>query len=125
MSLLVERTLLLVKPDAVERGLLLALLQRIPLQPTAMRLFRPDIWVWNVHYAEHTGKPFFPGLIAQMKSGPVAAVIYEAVNGVDVIRQLALQLRAEFGTAGPRNLLHASDSLASADRELKLWVPLI
>ena len=125
MSTLVEQTLLIVKPDAVERGLLVTLLRRIPLQPIAARLFKPDPLVWLVHYEEHFGKDFYLGLIAQMKSGPVMPVIYEAVNGVQLVRDLALKLRAEFGTAGPRNLLHASDSLESADRELQLWRQLI
>lgn len=125
MSALIERTLLIVKPDAVERGLLVTLLRRIPLQPTAMRLFKPDASIWMLHYKEHVGKSFFPGLLAQMKTGPVMPVIYEAVNGVELIRNLTMELRSEFGTAGPRNLLHASDSLSSADRELQLWQPLI
>jgi nucleoside diphosphate kinase len=59
MSALIERTLLIVKPDAVERGLLVTLLRRIPLQPTAMRLFKPDPLIWLVHYEEHYGKAFY------------------------------------------------------------------
>lgn len=125
MSALVENTLLIVKPDAIERGLLVTLLRRIPLQPLAARLFKPDPLVWLVHYEEHYGKPFYLGLINQMRSGPVMPVIYEAVNAVQLIRNLTMELRSEFGTAGPRNLLHASDSLESADRELKIWRQLL
>lgn len=125
MSTLIENTLVIVKPDAVERGLLVTLLRRIPFQPTAMRLWRPLKGIWQLHYQEHLGKPFYPGLIAQMDSGPSMPIIYEGVNAVALLRNIVLELRAEFGTAGPRNLLHASDSLEAADRELQLWRPLI
>ena len=136
----IERTLVLVKPDGVARGLAGAILSRV--EGKGYRLVAVDLRVPNVdllaqHYAEHQGKPFYQPLVDFMSSGPVLAVVAEGQRVVEGFRALAGAtdpsvaapgtIRGDFGrdwgSAVQQNLVHGSDSSASAQREIGLWFP--
>jgi nucleoside-diphosphate kinase len=130
----VERTLVLVKPDGVRRGLageILARFERKGLKVVAARLLLVSPEVARRHYAEHEGKPFHPGLIQHITSAPVLALAIEGRSAIAVVR-LAVgatnpqqaapgTIRGDLAIAVTPNLVHASDSPASAERELALY----
>lgn len=129
-----DRTLILVKPDAFARGLtgeIITRFERKGLQLVAMKLMRLDAAIATHHYADHAGKPFFDGLIEFITSGPVVAMIVEGVNAVDAGRQIIGttdpleaapgSIRADFATEMRRNLVHGSDSAESAEREIAIY----
>lgn len=129
-----ERTLILIKPDAMQRGLageIISRLERRGLRIAAMKLFRMDEALARRHYAEHEGKPFFGPLVSYITSGPVIAAVLEGVDAVDAVRKTigaTNPARAEAGTIRGdlaletgRNLVHGSDSLGSARREITLF----
>lgn len=132
-----ERTLVLVKPDGVERGLVGEVISRIErkgLKLVALELKNVDRQLAEQHYAEHDGKPFFESLIEFITGGPVVAVCVEGTNAIAAFRQLAGgthpvekaapgSIRGDFGLEVQFNLVHGSDSPESAARELKLWFP--
>jgi len=130
----VERTLVLVKPDGVKRGLvgeIVGRLERKGLKIVAAKLVRVSNELAQKHYAEHQGKPFYPGLVAHITSGPVVALALESRSAIAVVRLLTGAtnpqtaapgtIRGDFGLAMTPNLIHASDSPASAERELGLF----
>ncbi|MCI4362815.1 MAG: nucleoside-diphosphate kinase [Thermoplasmata archaeon] len=127
-----ERTLVLVKPDGVKRGLMGPILHRFEskgLKVVAARLLQVTPELAARHYAEHEGKPFYPGLVQHITSGPVLAL--EGRTAIAVVRlmtgatnpQTAAPgtIRGDYGLAITPNLVHASDSPASAERELGLY----
>jgi len=129
-----ERTLILLKPDTVERQLVGTILHRFEqkgLKIVAMRMlhFTPELA--RRHYADHVGKPFYPGLETYITSGPVVAAILEGTEAVAVVRRMigptngveapAGTIRGDFALSGQRNLVHASDSPAAADREMAIF----
>jgi nucleoside-diphosphate kinase len=129
-----ERTLLLCKPDAVSRGLIGEILTRIERRGyviTAMKLMQLDGERAREHYAEHSAKPFFGELVRFITSGPLVAVAVEGNGVIDGCRQLIGatdplsaapgSIRGEFAQTIGRNLVHGSDSKASAERELGLF----
>ena len=131
-----ERTLLLVKPDGVQRGLvgeIVARLERKGLKIVGLEMLQVPSAMAERQYAEHAGKPFHPGLLAHIISGPTVAVAIEGRSAVSVVRlmigatnpQTAAPgtIRGDLGLAITPNLVHASDSLASAKRELELFFP--
>ena len=131
-----ERTLILVKPDAFERGLtgeLIARFERKGLRPVALRLMRVDEAFANTHYAEHAEKPFFGDLVSFITRGPLVAMVLEGTRAVDAARQVigatdpleagAGSIRGDLGTEVTFNLVHGSDSEQSARREISLWFP--
>lgn len=130
----VERTLFLVKPDAMQRGLageVIARLERRGLRMVGMKLLRVTRELAERHYAEHVGKPFFPGLVEFITSAPVIAIAWEGVDAIRVVRAtigatnpveaVPGTVRADFGIDKGRNLVHASDGPESAARELELF----
>ena len=130
----VERTLILVKPDGVRRGLvgeIVGRFERKGLKIVAAKLLRVAPELAQRHYAEHQGKPFYPSLIQHITSGPVVALAVEGRSGVAVARlvigatnpQLASPgtVRGDLALGITPNLVHASDSLDSAARELALY----
>jgi nucleoside-diphosphate kinase len=130
----VERTLVLVKPDAVGRGLsgeIIARLERRGLLLRGAKLVQVDEELASAHYAEHRGKDFFAGLVAFITSGPTLALVVEGESAVAVVRATmgatdpakaaAGTIRGDLGLSMPDNLVHGSDSLESAARELALW----
>ncbi len=129
-----ERTLVLVKPDGVKRGLLGTILSRFEhkgLKVVAARLLLIGPELAARHYAEHEGKPFYPSLVQHITSGPALALALEGRSAIAVVRlmtgatnpQTAAPgtIRGDFGLAITANLIHASDSPQSAERELGLY----
>ena len=132
-----QRTLVLLKPDAVQRGLAGEIISRIERKANwrlaALELRTFDRATLEHHYAEHVGRPFYEPLLEFMTSGPSIALIVEGENVVPGIRALAgatdpLQagpgtIRGDFATITRENLIHASDSPESAEREIKIFFP--
>lgn len=132
-----ERTLVLIKPDGVERRLVGEIINRIErkgLAIAALELRPVDQDLAARHYAEHEGKPFFGSLLEFITSGPVVAAIVEGPRAVAAFRQLAGgtdpvdkatpgTIRGDFGLETQFNLVHGSDSADSAKREIALWFP--
>lgn len=131
-----ERTLVLLKPDAVRRGLvgeILARFERKSLAITAMHMHQISTEHADEHYAEHVEKAWYAGLQAFITSGPLIALIVEGDQAVSVVRTLVGAtdgrkaapgtIRGDYSLSGSENLVHASDSPESAARELALWFP--
>jgi nucleoside-diphosphate kinase len=129
-----ERTLVLIKPDAVRRGLVGEVIARLEgkgLTIDALVLRRMDADLADAHYAEHVDKPFYPPLKEFMTSGPLVAAIVAGDQAVAVVRGLvgatdgrvaaAGTIRGDLSLSNRENLVHASDSVQSAEREIKLW----
>ena len=134
--LVTERTLVLVKPDGVRRQLIGEVVRRIEaktLTIAAMRMLVIDEEMAKLHYAEHVQKPFFGELLAFITSGSVVAMAIEGDDAVAVVRTLMGvtdpkkaapgTLRGDYGLAITENIVHGSDSLESAERELALFFP--
>ena len=132
----VERTLVLCKPDAVERGLVGEVVDRLErkgFRLVAMDLRVLDEAVAKAHYAEHEGKPFFGELVSFITSGPLVAICVEGPDAVAAVRTLMGptnpaqappgSIRGDYGLDIGRNLVHGSDSAASATREIELFFP--
>lgn len=134
----IERTLVLVKPDGVQRGLIGEIISRIERKGYAiadLRMVQPDRDLLVEHYAEHEGKPFFPPLLDFMSSGPLVAACVAGTRVIEGVRSLCGvtdptvaapgSIRGDFGRSwedGPIiNLIHASDSPESAEREISIW----
>ncbi|MDT7721275.1 MAG: nucleoside-diphosphate kinase [Mycobacterium sp.] len=130
-----ERTLLLIKPDGVERRLVGEIISRIErkgLTVAALEMRIVSEELARRHYAEHDGKPFFGSLLEFITSGPLVAAIVEGPRVVAAVRQLAGAtdpvekaapgtIRGDFGLETQFNLVHGSDSTESAGREIALW----
>src|SRR5581483_6442679 len=130
----IERTLILCKPDAVSRGLIGEITSRIERRGyiiSAMRLMQLDGARAREHYAEHEGKGFFNDLVAFITRGPLVAIAVEGEGAIEGCRQLIGatnplaaapgSIRGDLAQSIGRNLVHGSDSAASADRELKIF----
>ena len=132
-----ERTLVLIKPDAIERHLIGEIISRIErkgLTIAALELRHVGEDLASQHYAEHEGKPFFGSLLDFITSGPVVAAIVEGPRAIAAFRQVAGgtdpvekatpgSIRGDFGLETQFNLVHGSDSTDSAKREIALWFP--
>ena len=138
MSAQIEETLVLVKPDGVERGLTGEILRRIEAkgyQVADLKMLTPSRELLVAHYAEHEGKPFFEPLVEFMASGPVVAIRLRGERVIEGFRSLAGttdpttaapgtirgDLGRDWGAAVQRNVVHGSDAPESAVRELGLW----
>jgi nucleoside-diphosphate kinase len=130
----VERTLILAKPDAVQRGLIGEIVTRFErrgLQIVGMKLMHVGTALAREHYKEHVGKPFFKGLVEYITSTPVVAMVVEGPNAIEVCRTTIGatnpvaatpgSIRGDLGIEVGRNLVHGSDSSKSAKREIKLF----
>jgi len=129
-----ERTLVLIKPDAMQRSLageIIARLERRGLRIVATRMLHMDEVLARQHYAAHEGKAFFPGLIRYITSSPIIAAVFEGRNAVEIVRQsmgatnpaqaAPGTIRADLGIDTGRNLVHGSDSLEAAEKEIGLF----
>lgn len=129
-----EQTLVLVKPDGVQRGLIGEIVGRLEkrgLKLVGLKLMQVDEGLAHRHYGEHVDRPFFPGLVSFITSGPVVAMAWEANNAVEIVRSTMGStnpaaagpgtIRGDFGVDIGRNLIHGSDSIESAERELALF----
>jgi nucleoside-diphosphate kinase len=132
----VEQTLILAKPDAVNRGLageIVARFERRGFTLRAARLLRVDRALAEQHYAEHSAKPFFGELVDFITSGSTLAFVLEGEGVIATARKTIGatnpadacpgSLRGQFAAAMPDNLVHGSDSPESAEREIALWFP--
>ena len=134
----VEETLVLIKPDGVARNLIGEIISRIEAkgyQVVDLRLLQADRELLGQHYAEHEGKPFYEPLVTFMESGPVVAIRVAGNRVIEGFRSLAGttdpttaapgtirgDLGRDWGLAVQQNLVHGSDSVESATRELALW----
>src|SRR5437868_12087501 len=129
-----EKTLVLLKPDCVQRRLVGTLLQRFEqkgLRLAALKLVQSSRQMAEQHYAVHKGKPFYESLLAFLTSGPTLAVVLEGREAVAVVRQLIGPtdgtkaspgtIRGDFALSVQNNLIHGSDSPENAAAEIKLW----
>lgn len=131
-----QQTLVLIKPDAVARGLageIITRLERKGLKLTELNLRTMDGDLADAHYAEHVDKPFYPPLKDFMTSGPLVAMIVTGDEAIAAVRALAGAtdgrkaapgtIRGDLSLSNRENLIHASDSEESAKREIALWFP--
>ena len=131
---MIQRTLVLVKPDAVRRGLIGEVFSRIErkgLRIVAMDLRTIDADLAETHYAEHVGKPFFESLVRFITSGPLVALVVEGPRAIEAFRGLAGATDPVKATAGTirgdhaldvqQNIVHGSDSPDAAEREIKIF----
>jgi len=130
----VERTLVLIKPDAVQRGLafeVLARFERRGLRVIGLKMMRVAEALAAQHYAEHRGKPFYAGLIDYITSAPIVAAVFEGPNAVKVVRATMGAtnpaeaapgtIRGDYALELGRNIVHGSDGPESAQREIALF----
>ncbi len=129
-----ERTLVIIKPDAVQRGLvgeIIARLERRGLKIVGMEFRRIDRELAERHYAEHKGKPFYESLVSFITSGPVVTMVLEGPNAIAITRATMGKtnpsdaapgtIRGDFGLTIGQNLIHGSDGEESAKREVELF----
>lgn len=129
-----EKTLVLLKPDAVQRGLvgeILSKFEKKGLKIVALKLVNVSKELAHRHYAEHKEKPFFKGLVEFITAGPTLSMVVEGENAIAAVRKLAGAtnpqnadpgtIRHDYGMVTGRNLIHASDSAQSAKREIELF----
>ena len=129
-----ERTLVLVKPDGVQRGLIgevISRLERRGLRLVAAKFMAVSKELAETHYAIHKGKPFYDGLISYITSAPVMAMVWEGPQAVAAVRQTMGAtkpveaapgtLRHDFALEVGRNLTHASDTVENGAKEVELW----
>ena len=129
-----ERSLVLIKPDAIQRGLagtIISRLEKQGLKLMAIKMLQLDRALAKRHYAIHKDKPFFESLVNYISSAPIVAIVFEGKRAVEVIRKTmgatdpakadAGTIRCDFGLDIGRNLVHGSDSVETAEEEIKLF----
>ncbi len=129
-----ERTFIIVKPDAVQRGLIGEIIRRFEqrgLRVVGMKFMQVDRTLAEEHYAIHREKPFFRGLVESITSAPVVALVLEGTNAVAAARNTigatkpteaaAGSIRGDLGLEIGRNLVHGSDSVENGEKEIELW----
>jgi len=129
-----QRTLVLLKPDALQRGLagtIIARLEATGLKIAAMKLLRVDNALARRHYGVHEGKPFFPGLVGFITSSPIVAMVLEGPRAVEKVRRVMGEtdpqkaapgtIRGDLGVDIGRNLVHGSDATETAEKEIALF----
>jgi len=129
-----ERTLVLIKPDAMRRdlaGAIIARLEKLGLKLVALKMLHPDKALAQRHYAVHKDKPFYNELVDYISSAPIAACVFEGDGAVETIRKAMGAtdpakaekgtIRGDFGLSIGENSVHGSDSPATAEAEIKLF----
>ncbi len=129
-----EKTFVAIKPDGVKRGLIGELITRFERKGyklIGMKLLVPTKSQVEEHYKEHIGKPFYPGLLKYLTSGPIVAMAVEGINVIKGVRQIVGAtnpdnadvgtIRADFAQIMSQNIIHASDSVESGEREISVW----
>lgn len=129
-----ERTLVLVKPDGVRRGLaggIMARFEQRGLRVSALKMYRVSREAAETHYAEHAGKPFFSGLVDSLVSGPLIAMILEGPRAIRAVRVMMGatdpldappgSIRGDLALGMPQNVVHGSDGPESAEREIRIF----
>ena len=131
-----ERTLVVLKPDAVQRGIageLISRFERRGLRIAALRLVKVERAMAEKHYAVHKGKFFYDDLVKMIVASPVVAIVLEGPNAIAVVRSMVGAtrpheaapgtIRGDYALVGLRNLIHASDAAETASSEIALWFP--
>lgn len=129
-----ERTLVLIKPDAMEKklmGEIISIYEKKGLNISALKIVKPSIEIAQNHYIEHKDKPFFGDVIKYITRGKVCALIIEGDNAIAMVRKIngaTNPLEADMGTirgqyaiSKTENVVHSSDSVEGAEREIKIW----
>jgi nucleoside-diphosphate kinase len=129
-----ERSLVLIKPDAIQRGLageIISRLEKKGLKIVAMKMLHMDKHLAQRHYAVHKGKAFFDDLVNFITSSPIIAIVFQGKNAVEIIRRMMGEtdpakafsgtIRGDFGIDIGYNLVHGSDSLENASKEIELF----
>ncbi|RLG70428.1 MAG: nucleoside-diphosphate kinase [Candidatus Iainarchaeum archaeon] len=131
---MLQKTLIILKPDAVKRGLIGKILARFEekgIKIVAMKMVQLNKGILEKHYAEHKGKPFYEGLVSFMQSGPVVLAVLEGFNAIEVVRKMVGAtngreaepgtIRGDYSMSQQNNLIHASADTSVAEREIKLF----
>ena len=131
-----ERTLVLIKPDAVERrlvGKIISIYEEKGLYISAIKIIKPSLEMAKEHYAEHKDMPYFKALTEYITRGNVCALILEGDNAIQVVRKIngatdplnadVGTIRGRFATSKSENIVHSSDSPENAAREILIWFP--
>ncbi|MCD6247659.1 MAG: nucleoside-diphosphate kinase [Candidatus Diapherotrites archaeon] len=131
---MLQKTLIILKPDAVKRGLIGKILARFEekgIKIVAMKMVQLNKEILEKHYAEHKGKPFYEGLVSFMQSGPVVLAVLEGFNAIEVVRKMVGAtngreaepgtIRGDYSMSQQNNLIHASADTSVAEREIKLF----
>ena len=129
-----ERSLILIKPDAMQRGLagtIISRLQQRGLKLVAIKMLHMDKALAQRHYAVHAGKPFFDDVVAYISSAPIIASVFEGENAVEIVRKAMGAtdpaeaepgtIRGDLGLNIERNAIHGSDSVGTAEEEIRLF----
>lgn len=129
-----ERTFIMIKPDGVKRGLVADIIKRFEQRGyklVAMKMMMADLPLLNEHYGDLKKKPFFPGLVKHISSGPVVAMVWEGkavvkqgrqmLGETDPLKSKPGSIRGDYSIDMGRNIIHGSDSVESADAEIALW----
>ncbi|KAK2727080.1 nucleoside diphosphate kinase-like [Artemia franciscana] len=129
-----ERTYIMIKPDGVQRGLVGEIIKRFEqkgFKLVALKFLQPSEELLRKHYADLSARPFFPGLVKYMASGPVVAMVWEGLNAVKTGRQMLGEtnpadskpgtIRGDYCIQVGRNICHGSDAVESAEKEIALW----
>lgn len=131
-----ERTLVLIKPDGFQRGLvgeIMSLYEKKGLKVIALKMLKPEINIVEEHYIEHKGRNYYKNLIKYITEDNIIAIVLEGENAVQVVRKIngvtnpleaeLGSIRGKFGLSKERNLVHGSDSRENALREINIWFP--
>ena len=131
-----ERTLVLLKPDAIEKklmGRIITIYESKGLHISSLKIIKPSIEIAKKHYYEHKDKPFFKNLVGFITRGEVCALIIEGDNVINIVRKIngatdpleadMGSIRGRFAKSKSENIVHSSDSVESAEREIKIWFP--
>ncbi|MBU0497975.1 MAG: nucleoside-diphosphate kinase [Candidatus Thermoplasmatota archaeon] len=129
-----ERTFIMIKPDAVQRGLIGQIISRFEqkgIKIIAMKMVAVDRHLAEQHYAIHRGKPFFEPTVQYIISSPVIAMVLEGINAIEMVRGMMGKtnpqeatmgtIRGDYGQLIGRNIVHGSDGKETAEKEIKLW----
>ncbi len=129
-----ERTFVLIKPDAVERNLIgeiISMYEKKGLKITALQMLKPTREIAELHYGEHRGKPYYEELITFITRSPICALIIDGINSVAVVRKIngatdpmeadMGSIRGKFGLSKTENTVHSSSNIESALREIEIW----
>jgi len=130
----IEQTLVIIKPDGVKRGLVGEIIKRYEakqLHLLKLKMIMPTREILEKHYEEHIGKPFYENLIAFMRSGEVVVMVLEGPDAISIVRKIngatkyleaeMGSIRGDYATDTTANLIHGSDSIKSALREIEIW----
>jgi nucleoside-diphosphate kinase len=131
-----ERTLVLIKPDAIEKklmGKIISIYEEKGLHISALKIIKPSIEIAKEHYIEHSDKPFMGEIVSYITRGDVCTLIIEGSNVIAVVRKIngatdplnadAGSIRGRFATSKAENVVHSSDCVENAEREIKIWFP--